>query len=243
MIYVKNILKIKIKLKNNLIMLVNFSVLSIKDDKIIFYGDINVNEEIELDFFSFKILEDKKIIISKNFKKLMVYLNEIFSIDYFEYVFFIKEKELVILNYYNSCDSEFQFLKTSKFFIFLIKNINYLFYIKINNKNCNFKYISKLLIFIFFSYFLMNLNLDKIKSEKFLFEDKFLTIKNIYFILNKISLDSKNELINYNLSQIKLKNNLKKSNKINTRVSLEKEKNNEKKKEDVDLETKYFMDL
>ncbi len=224
-------------------MSINLSVISMNENKVLFTDNVLVEEEICLEIFSFKVIAGKKIILSENNKKIIVYFNEIFILNYFEYIIIYKENLVNLITYFPDSCKNFEYLIQSNFVCLLFNFLKKIILFS------NFICFQKVFLYIILFAFVFSKN--TLSQDKHLDQEEFLIQKNIYLVLNKISTEAKPEIPPVTFTNAKaspLRGKSVKFSKISmdsavAPMGTQRDDRKNKKLEVIDSEIQYFMQL
>lgn len=225
-------------------MIESVDVISFFENKTIFSEFAQLEEVFDLKIFSFKRISSDQFVITDNFKKFVILVNEIFTVNENQYVFkFSDHKISLLLSRYDK--SEKLLLVEREFQKFLIQ-------VAINLKNINNFYFRKLILFISKSGFFISLILFIVLNESRIYQDsfdsnKFSLQKNIYSAYSKIISSAVEMPLLNNMDSLSVSKrvldteDIKKAPKFVSKTSGR--KSFFPHKEEIDPELSYFMNM
>ena len=160
--------------------------------------------------------------------------------NYFEYIIIDTENLLNLITYFPGSYKNFEYLIQQNFRTFLFNFLKIIFHC------CDLLCFQK--IFLFIIVFLFIFSEKKLSQDKLLNQEEFLTQKNIYLILNQISMEAKPETVLF-MDPMATPVGAPRDDKVTTSEGEKKktvtprEGRKNKKLEVIDSEIQYFMQL
>lgn len=96
-------------------------LLSFSKNELIFLDKIKIDQDVDIGLFSFKLISENRLVIIENFKKIVVLVNEIFTIEENQFAFVLQDRDFHVLrprqhesNHTSLIESKFShFIKTN----------------------------------------------------------------------------------------------------------------------------------
>lgn len=162
----------------------HFNLFCLTENKFIFQNRFDLNEEINLNSFHIKMITESSFLIIENDRKTIFLLNEIFTVNYFDYLLTSSNENISLLSYGTLSGKIFNELCYVGYFKYCYKLFFKIHKFKISLKHSNLYYFKFILLIIFVIIYFSRT--DFISNEYILDTKKFQNVKSIYMSLNEI---------------------------------------------------------
>lgn len=72
-------------------------LLSFAKNELIFSDQIQIDQDVDVGLFSFKVISENRLVIIENFKKIVVLVNEVFTVEENQFAFVLQDRDFHVL--------------------------------------------------------------------------------------------------------------------------------------------------